>query len=66
MRVCLKPLGRCRARAGGWGGFVVHIVEKEPGEQGVLGHLVGVAVAGKVAEIAHPLMAGIEQSFINS
>jgi hypothetical protein len=62
MRVCLKPLGRCRARAGGWGGFVVHIVEKEPGEQGVLGHLVGVAVA----EIAHPLMAGIEQSFINS
>jgi GAF domain-containing protein len=41
------------------GGFLVHVVEQELREQWVLCDLVGVAVAGEVAEIAHALMASV-------
>ncbi|MCY1228875.1 hypothetical protein D9M72_412190 [compost metagenome] len=43
-------------------GFLVHVVLQELREQTVLGHLVGVAVAGEVAEVAHALVAGVEQA----
>ena len=42
-------------------GLVVHVVEQEPPEERVAADLVGVAVATEVAEVAHRLVAGVEQ-----